>query len=115
MSATRITWTEWYLTASSTAAHAHRAQVERAHPSAILGPEHWTLTGALTPAPRRHPRPATRGRATPTAPRCAVCGRPIREGAPIGIRNAQPLHLRPCVDEYDAAHPAPATTNPGTR
>jgi hypothetical protein len=108
MSATAITWADWYLAAGITAADAHRAHVEHANPGAILGPEHWTgPAGPGRPAPqsrllaRRQPAPR------PHVTRCAWCRRPVREGAPIGIRNAQPVHLGRCLARYDAHHAAP--------
>jgi hypothetical protein len=103
MSATPITWEQWYRTAARTAVQALRAHTERASASAVLsgrtaGHEQWTLTGAGAAA-------ALYGPATPAkaAHSCPWCGRAIRRGEAVTIVGGRPLHNTPCVAQFDAA------------
>ena len=97
MSATPITWDQWYRRAAATAVHTMRAHTERASVSAVLGAEQWALTplGAAT----LH----RAGRAAKVPRTCPWCGRAIRPGDAITILGGRPVHSAPCLAEYDAA------------
>ena len=97
MSATPITWEQWYRRAAATAVHTMRAHTERASVSAVLGTEQWALTPAGAAALHRA------GRAPKAMGTCPWCGRAIRAGDATTILGGRPLHNARCLAEYDAA------------
>lgn len=110
MSATQITWEQWYRTFAAAAVHTLRAHIERESASAALGSrmtgqERW----AITPAGLAALRAAARGATTAITPaltgsfRCPWCGRAIRQGEAVTVIGGRPLHNVPCLAEHDAA------------
>ena len=97
MSATPITWEQWYRRAAATAVHTLRAHTERASISAVLGAEEWALTPTGATALHRAGRTASAARI------CPWCGQMIRPGDAITILGGRPVHNVPCLAQYDAA------------
>ena len=88
MSAVPITWRAWY------------AAQEAQSPQALLSTR-WAITPQGLAALR-----AAEGHSTAvTAPaprRCVWCKKPIRRGQPSTVVGGEPMHVRPCLGEFDA-------------